>query len=153
MILFTQGELVDMFCEKLRSMVSTRTGTYNTADPTFFEKFSGEVWVTHGYGEYWQTDMDDELIIIDGKRLPDEPPPIKVMVEMTDCTWGIEFTFTTDIGECGAYWSRESNIERGEWMRVKGNFFEVFKDLLVEGDTENPYNKYACPHGYLEMYE
>lgn len=152
MITFKQGELVDMFCDKMRSIMHTKTGTYNTADPTHFEKYNGEVWVFHGYGEYWQTDMDDEPIIIDGKRLPDEPPPIKVEVEMMDCTWGIEFKFTTDIGECGAYWSRESNAEHGVWMRVTGNFFEVFKDLLVDGDKDNPYNKYI-PHGYLEMYE
>lgn len=153
MIHFKQGELVDMFCEKIRKLVPTRTGTYNTADPTHFEKYNGEVWVTHGYGEYWQEDYETgETIFIDGKSLPDEPPPIQVEIEIMDCTWGIEFMFTTDIGECGAYWSRESNSEGGEWMRVNGNFFEVFKDLLAEGDANNPYES-DCPHGYLEMYE
>lgn len=163
MIHFKQGELVDLFCEKMRSITSTRTGTYNRADPTHFEQYRGEVWVTHGYGEYWITKADvagydcengdEPFINSDGEKLHDEPPPVQVSIMMHDCTWGIEFEFETDAGKCGAYWSRESNDEGGEWVRVTGNFFEVFKDLFAEGSPDNPYEDFGCPHGYIEMYE
>lgn len=159
MIKITQNHIVDAFCDKMRLLLSTKTGTYNKADPTHFCDYRGSLWVHHGYGEYWQEDYETgETIFVDGKRLHDEPPPIEVKINMHDCTWGIEFTFKTDIGECGAYWSRnfsayekEKNPEGGEWVRVKGNFFEVFKDLWLEGAPETPYDE--CPHGYLAMYE
>jgi hypothetical protein len=157
MIKFKQGEFVDLFRDKMRGLISSRTGTYNKADPTHFEKMSGELWVINGYGEYFMED-ENGMVLHDSKPIPEEPPPIKVKIEIHDCTWGVEFKFTTDIGECGAYWSRnfgsadhEKNPEGGEWLRVTGNFFDVFKDLLVEGQTINPYEDYI--HESLSDYE
>lgn len=157
MIKFTQSQIVDLFCEHMREMVSTRTGTYNKADPTHYEKYSGEIWILHGYSECWQEDYEGNPILHNGEKVPDEPEPEQIKISINDVTWGVEFEFETSRGTEGGYWSREignnENFpEGGEWVRTTPHFFEVLTDLWQYGKENHPYEN-ECPHGYPAMYE
>jgi len=156
MIKFTQNQMVDLFCEYLKKKISTRTGTYNKADPTHYEKYSGELWILHGYEECWQEDQDGIPILHNGEKIPDEPDPEKIKISVDDVTWGIEFKFETSQGTESGYWSREFyNRERypegGEWMRTSKNFFRVLTDIWKYGTIHHPYDN-ECPHGSPAMY-
>jgi len=98
------------------------SGTYNRADPTHYENYEGALWVEHGLKEDEEGFPEAELI----------------SVKLEDCTWGTEVTFTTSIGEVGAYLDHEDD----KWMRVHDEFKKVFMKVLLEGSSSDPHEEH-----------
>ena len=152
MIELPQNEIVDLFVEKMKRFATKhKTGNYNRADPTHYEKLESQVWLCYGYSQPGY-DPEDELPESFYENLPPDPETVKVGI--LDCTWGIEFALKTSIGTESAYWSRgiyptDFDGQGGEWRRPTENFFEVFKRLLIAGDEEPVEDPYGHPSMYI----
>ena len=119
MIELTQNQIVDLFHEKLKATAGNcRTGTYNKADPTHFERGVTDFGIPYTIG------ANDEL---------DGPEPENISVEWNDVTWGVEYTIAVpSIPEpVGGYWSREFGVDESHWVRCHERFFEVAKAILL----------------------
>lgn len=143
MIELTQGQLVDLFVEKLKAHGPSTTGTYNKADPTHFEKGEAEFAIEVS----WVKDRGQSNM----RQIP-EPEDIEVIWH--DCTWGIEFTINVpSIKEpVTAYWSREFGNGKSHWKQAHPKFFKVVQDIIVCGHPKGYFEEqqHADHLGYYE---
>lgn len=121
MIQLFQCDLVDMLITKVKAAGSWRSGTYNRADPTHYEKGKADFYV------------GDEPIGICPESGGQEYAHVILRVEFYDCTWGVDFKFIYSVGEEGrkdevskAYFDRD-----GKWLRIDGEFFRDFRNALL----------------------
>ena len=128
MIELSQDQIVNLFIEKMKMMGPSKSGVYNDADPTHYEK--GHAKIGMGYG-FTETQDEDEPIMCG------YPMPENVLVHWHDVTWGVEFEITTSVGVEKAYWSRPMFGSPGSWARLTENFFKVFKRVLLEGQDQD----------------
>ena len=120
MIVLTQNQIVDLLQEKLKATATNcKTGTYDKADPTHFEKGVTEFGIPYTLGP------NDQL---------DGPEPENISVEWNDVTWGIEYKIAVpSIPEpVGGYWAREFGVDKSHWTRCHERFFDVVKAILLD---------------------
>lgn len=129
MIELKQDNIVDLMMDKIKQNGSSRHGTYNAADPTHYEKGSAVFGVEYGYTMI----MEDE----EGNPGHPYPEPENVKCSFHDVTWGVTFEFQTSIRLEKGYWSRPLFGSSGEWTQITEQFFEVFKDVLLQGQEED----------------
>lgn len=119
-LLFSQRHLI----EALRTRVFDnadycKSGTYNSADPTHFERASARFWFEYGFTFEPATDLNDEPIkdLNGNVVLNDIPSPEVITVEYNDCTWGVDISFSTTVGTVSAYFD-------DDWRNVKADNYQ-----------------------------
>lgn len=115
----TQCQIVDLFQERLREHGSVRTGTYNKADPTHYEKGKATFGMPWGYNP----DFDPQY----------GPEPENIEVGWHDCTWCVDYTFhVPSLPEpVHGQWCRGFDSSEFHWNRGNDFFFEIAKDILL----------------------
>ena len=124
-----EGDIVKLFYEKMQRMdVKRATNVSLGSDQTHLEVLVSMAWLDHGY-TYSPVKDENGFIIFNEYELPvmsNCSDPEQVRVEIIR-RWGIQFKFTTSVGVNGGYWSGK------RWGEVSDGFFEVFRDLLING--------------------
>lgn len=122
LVKLTQNEIVGIFVEKMKKHKDAKINTYiyDKADPTFGGKVEVSIWLMYGYTI--------------PKEMGSYPPnPEIVKVNILNSTWGFEFKFKTSNGTEEGYFDYRNQ----EWRLVTENFFQVFNDLLINGEDHD----------------
>lgn len=149
-IKLTQHQIVGLMMEHIRANGKSKSGTYNKADPTHYERASAKFEMAYGYTmmksnpsevctHTWSEPKCESCL-----PLNDEPASEVVEAKFHDCTWGVEFEFNTSIGTLQAYFDRDGKwiprVPKGRSKKVVEKQFErVFMDML-----------FAEPEGTME---
>lgn len=134
MIELTQCQIVDLFQEKLRKNGSSKTGTYNKADPTHFEKGVAKFGMPFSLNP-------------DGLNQLDGPTPENIEVEWHDCTWGVEFTINVPSipYPVKGRWSRSFGGGDSEWADdTLPIFFTIVKDIILQSGIPDFWDQPEC---------
>lgn len=108
----TEQELVNLFEEKIKRFGSSRSGTYNVADPTHWEKTEVTFYLDNPENQ--------------------EPNPIDTLLH--DCTWLLTITFSEDGKElASAAWDPSDKI----WRNITAPaFFNLLHDVFMHGQHD-----------------
>ena len=158
LIKLSQIEVAGLMKEKIRRFGEVKSGTYDRADPTAYERGSAEFWLLYGYtppksNPNHQCEHDQDDPPCEGcKTNPVDwcpPKPETVKAEFNDCTWGTLFKFHTSIGTIQGYIDHDCGGTNPTWITHDEHFERVFRDILFVDPSDGPEDGY----GRLEDYE